>query len=684
MLSSLRARLIFICVLIVALAMIILSAANIFTVRSDTLEAISSQTQQLTESHAANISEWVRSKRVVTGAMKQALKQSDVLPIVAAAQEAGSFDDAYIGYPDKRMLALHPMPAGYDPTVRPWYKQAVEAGKPVLTAPYVDATTGKLVVTFAEPVGDKSNLQAVLGSDVQLDNVVRTVAGIKPTPSSFAFIVGKDGIIITHPNKELALKPVSSLDQTLSAQSLAGMKQGGSATIGGSRYLLFTQPIANTDWSLVVALDYREATRAIGALMTLSTVLAVLAIVASAILLSYTITRLLRRLGVVRNAMEEIASGDGDLTRRLDTSGKDELAQISRAFNHFADKISRTLLDIRRASESVKVSSSEIASGNMDLSARTEQQAGSLEETASAMEELTSTVKQNADNARQANQLAVSASDVAVHGGQVVGQVVQTMSSINESSRKIVDIISVIDGIAFQTNILALNAAVEAARAGEQGRGFAVVASEVRSLAQRSATAAKEIKDLIDDSVQKVETGSQLVAQAGSTMDEVVSSVRRVTDIVGEISAASQEQSSGITEVGNAVNLMDEATQQNAALVEQAAAAAKSLQEQAAHLAAVVAGFKLDESGAARPMTPPPAPPAAAAAPSARSAAVNVTPKPPALKAKPAAKPALAAQAAATPAPASAPALAAKPAAATKAPAKAAPKSSGGDDWEEF
>ncbi|MDR6397214.1 methyl-accepting chemotaxis protein [Herbaspirillum seropedicae] len=684
MLSSLRARLIFICVLIVALAMIILSAANIFTVRSDTLEAISSQTQQLTESHAANISEWVRSKRVVTGAMKQALKQSDVLPIVAAAQEAGSFDDAYIGYPDKRMLALHPMPAGYDPTARPWYKQAVEAGKPVLTAPYVDATTGKLVVTFAEPVGDKSNLQAVLGSDVQLDNVVRTVAGIKPTPSSFAFIVGKDGVIITHPNKELALKPVSSLDQTLSAQSLAGMKQGGSATIGGTRYLLFTQPIANTDWSLVVALDYREATHAIGALMTLSTVLAVLAIVASAILLSYTITRLLRRLGVVRNAMEEIASGDGDLTRRLDTSGKDELAQISRAFNHFADKISRTLLDIRRASESVKVSSSEIASGNMDLSARTEQQAGSLEETASAMEELTSTVKQNADNARQANQLAVSASDVAVHGGQVVGQVVATMSSINESSRKIVDIISVIDGIAFQTNILALNAAVEAARAGEQGRGFAVVASEVRSLAQRSATAAKEIKGLIDDSVQKVETGSQLVAQAGSTMEEVVSSVRRVTDIVGEISAASQEQSSGITEVGNAVNQMDEATQQNAALVEQAAAAAKSLQEQAAHLAAVVAGFKLDESGAAHPMSPPPAPAAAPAAPPARSAAVNVTPKPAALKAKPAAKPALAAQAAAAPAPASAPALAAKPPAAPKAPAKTAPKSSGGDDWEEF
>ncbi|WP_017451586.1 methyl-accepting chemotaxis protein [Herbaspirillum rubrisubalbicans] len=679
MLSSLRARLIVLCVLIVAIAMIVLSAANITTVRSDTLAAISTQTQQLTESHAANISEWVRSKRVATGAMKQALKQSDVLPIVAAAQEAGSFDDAYIGYPDKRMLALHPMPPGYDPTARPWYKQAVEAGKSVLTAPYVDATTGKLVVSFAEPVMDKGSLQAVLGSDVQLDNVVRNVAGIKPTPSSFAFIVGKDGLIITHPNKELALKPVSALDPSLSAQSLAGMKQGGSATIGGVSYLLFTQPIANTDWSLVVALDYREATQAIGVLMTLSVVLALVAIVAAAVLLSYTITRLLRRLGVVRDAMEDIASGDGDLTRRLDTSGKDELAQISRAFNHFADKISRTLLDIRRASESVKVSSSEIASGNMDLSARTEQQAGSLEETASAMEELTSTVKQNADNARQANQLAVSASDVAVHGGTVVGQVVSTMSSINESSRKIVDIISVIDGIAFQTNILALNAAVEAARAGEQGRGFAVVASEVRSLAQRSATAAKEIKQLIDDSVQKVETGSQLVAQAGSTMDEVVSSVKRVTDIVGEISSASQEQSVGISEVGNAVTLMDEATQQNAALVEQAAAAAKSLQEQAAHLAEVVAGFKLDESAHAAPRAasvPPPSPaasPSSAAqpVPAARSAPINVTPKPVPLKAK-------------TP---NRPALPAEPAASKSEPkptTKAAPKSSGGDDWEEF
>ncbi|MBO9538414.1 methyl-accepting chemotaxis protein [Herbaspirillum sp.] len=668
MLSSLRARLIVICVLIVAAAMIILSAANIFTVRRDTLEALQAQTAQLTGSNAANIADWVRSKRTITASMKQALKQSDVLPIVAAAMEAGSFDDAYIGYPDKRMLSLHPMPPGYDPTARPWYQAAANAGKPVLTAPYVDATTGKLVVTFAEPVGGKDNLQAVVGSDVQLDNVVRNVAGIKPTPGSFAFIVGKDGVIVTHPNKELALKPVSALDQNLSAQSLASMHQGGEAVIGGTRYLLFVQPIEGTDWSLAVALDYAEATHSIRSLMTLSAVLAVLAIVVAAVLLTLTITALLRRLGVVRDAMEDIASGEGDLTRRLDTQGRDELSQISSAFNSFADKISKTLLEIRRASESVKTSSSEIATGNLDLSGRTEQQAGSLEETASAMEELTSTVKQNADNARQANQLAVSASEVAVQGGQVVGQVVDTMSSINESSRKIVDIISVIDGIAFQTNILALNAAVEAARAGEQGRGFAVVASEVRSLAQRSATAAKEIKGLIDDSVQKVEAGSELVQQAGSTMTEVVASVRRVTDIVGEISAASQEQSSGIAEIGRAVTQMDEATQQNAALVEQAAAAAQSLQEQAAHLADVVAGFKLDDSEprhAAAPLPRPAAPVHAAAAPALAPAAK---------------KPAVAKPAAALPATAKAPAP--KPAPAPAAVSK--PKSDDGGDWEEF
>ncbi|ASU38345.1 methyl-accepting chemotaxis protein [Herbaspirillum sp. meg3] len=304
----------------------------------------------------------------------------------------------------------------------------------------------------------------------------------------------------------------------------------------------------------------------------------------------------------------------GDLTADIHPASKDETGQLMTSLKAMNDSLFKIVSQVRQGTDTIATASNEIAVGNLDLSSRTEQQASSLEETASSMEELTSTVKQNADNARQANQLAVSASEVAIQGGSVVEQVVSTMGSINDSSKKIVDIISVIDGIAFQTNILALNAAVEAARAGEQGRGFAVVASEVRSLAQRSASAAKEIKALIDDSVEKVDTGSKLVAQAGSTMSEVVSSVKRVTDIVGEISAASQEQSTGIGEVNQAITQMDEVTQQNAALVEEAAAAAQSLQDQAAKLAEVVSVFKLDSThvkaspavkpAASRPMTP--------------------------------------------------------------------------------
>jgi len=324
---------------------------------------------------------------------------------------------------------------------------------------------------------------------------------------------------------------------------------------------------------------------------------------------------------------------DGDLTADIHPASKDETGQLMTSLKAMNDSLFKIVSQVRQGTDTIATASNEIAVGNLDLSSRTEQQASSLEETASSMEELTSTVKQNADNARQANQLAVSASEVAIQGGSVVEQVVSTMGSINDSSKKIVDIISVIDGIAFQTNILALNAAVEAARAGEQGRGFAVVASEVRSLAQRSASAAKEIKALIDDSVEKVDTGSKLVAQAGSTMSEVVSSVKRVTDIVGEISAASQEQSTGIGEVNQAITQMDEVTQQNAALVEEAAAAAQSLQDQAAKLAEVVSVFKLDSthvkaSPAVKPAASRPMTPAVKAIQPARLAASAVAPAP--------------------------------------------------------
>ena len=380
----------------------------------------------------------------------------------------------------------------------------------------------------------------------------------------------------------------------------------------------------------------------------------------SGIFIAWWLTRSITRpIGEAVDVAQRVAAGD--LTARITVTNTDEAGQLLSALKQMNDSLVKVVGNVRQASDSIATGSSQIASGNQDLSQRTEQQASALEETAASMEELGSTVRQNADNAKQANQLALGASTVAVKGGQVVSQVVETMKGINDSSKKIADIISVIDGIAFQTNILALNAAVEAARAGEQGRGFAVVASEVRSLAQRSAEAAKEIKSLISASVERVEQGTTLVDQAGVTMTEIVTAIKRVTDIMGEISSASVEQSAGVAQVGEAVTQMDQATQQNAALVEESAAAAESLKQQAQQMVQAVAVFKLSAGDM---------PSAAAAAYRPAAAARSVAAKPAAPverrgpnRAKNVVRPAFKAPAAAS---------------------VAAPAKTGTDDWESF
>jgi methyl-accepting chemotaxis protein len=392
--------------------------------------------------------------------------------------------------------------------------------------------------------------------------------------------------------------------------------------------------------------------------------------VAMGVAAATVITRgLLKQLGAEPGYTSKIATSiaEGDLSIAIDTKSSDRgslLTEMKQMRNSLVDIVSQ----VRRGTQTITTASREIAAGNIDLSSRTELQASSLEKTASAMEELTSTVKQNADNAREANQLAATASDVARKGGEVVSQVVGTMGEINSSASKIADIIGVIDGIAFQTNILALNAAVEAARAGEQGRGFAVVASEVRNLAQRSAAAAKEIKTLIGDSVEKIGRGSKLVGQAGVTMDEVVDSVKRVTNIMSEIANASAEQSAGIEQVNLSIIEMDGMTQQNAALVEQAAAAFQSLQDQAAELQRVVSIFKLEgeEAGAA-------AAPAASTAVATRAVVVRPAARQPLKKPAAARKPAAKADEASAPEPGSASSTSKKVAAAAAS-----------DDWEEF
>ena len=362
-----------------------------------------------------------------------------------------------------------------------------------------------------------------------------------------------------------------------------------------SRLMVIQRDILGTDGKVIGKVKVGFETSALDQMLRNSIIIVLVSLAAVMGLLGLGLVFIVRTVArPVKNAIEiaRVVTG-GDLTQRIEVNASGEVGLLLQALKEMNESLAGIVGEVRGTTESITTASQEIAQGNSDLSQRTEQQASSLEETASSMEELTSTVKQNTENARHANQLAANASEIAVKGGQVVNDVVKTMASISTSSKKIGDIISVIEGIAFQTNILALNAAVEAARAGEQGRGFAVVAAEVRNLAQRSATAAKEIKALIDDSVDKVDAGTRQVDEAGATMNEIVAAVKRVTDIMAEIAAASDEQSTGIEEVNQAITQMDEVTQQNAALVEEAAAAAESMQGQSEALKQAVSFFKL-------------------------------------------------------------------------------------------
>ncbi|MCO5396629.1 methyl-accepting chemotaxis protein [Ralstonia soli] len=601
MLTSIRTRILVACVAIVISALVMAGGLNYLVTRSYNEESIRQNLRSVARGHIGGIDDWIAARTQMIVALEDVALSTDPIPIFKTVAKAGGFDNVFVGYPDKSAKFADPagFPPDYDPTVRPWYKQAADARRPVVTQPFVGATTGgALVVMFAVPIIRDGVLKGVVGGSVSMDTVKANIKAIRPTPASFGFLVNSSGKIVVHPVDKLALKPATDVSVALTANTLSALANAlvpPEVEIDGATKLLFRQEIKGTDWGLVIALDKSDAMAGMRSLV-LSSIGGLIAVAVVAALIVGAITsRAFRRLSTIRDAMDDIGSGDGDLTKRLSCDGEDEIAHIARSFNSFADKLTVVLKQIRSGSDSVRSAAQEIAAGNADLSSRTEEQASSLEQTAASMEELTSIVRQNADNARQTSGLALSASSVAARGGEVIGQVVQTMEGINKSSQRIADITGVIESIAFQTNILALNAAVEAARAGEQGRGFAVVASEVRNLAQRSAGAAKEINALIQDSVDRVTNGSALVDSAGATMADVVAAVKRVSDIMVEISAASDEQSAGIEQVNQAVNQMDQVTQQNAALVEEAAAAAESLTEQAKQLNEAVGAFRLSD-----------------------------------------------------------------------------------------
>ena len=491
-------------------------------------------------------------------------------------------------------------------------------------ASYIGLATlfGKQYITQYDPIKDAGGRVIgvlFIGLDISKNMAMlkEKIKAIKIGDTGYIYVVnaapGKSlGTALVHPAKEGEnLIDSKSSDDRLFVKEMLEAKEGSmaynwadSASATPREKMVEFHTFKAWNWLIVGGTYTEEITREAGQLRNRYAALGLVSLALFAVILFLLVrANVTRPLARAEEAARRIAKGELDV--QLDIHNKDEIGLVLRALNGISNNLSGVVGQVRMGAEQIATASNEIAAGNLDLSSRTEEQASSLEETAASMEQLSSAVRQNADNAAQANQMALAASGIAAKGGEVVAQVVDTMGSINQSSRKIVDIISVIDGIAFQTNILALNAAVEAARAGEQGRGFAVVAQEVRNLAQRSATAAKEIKALIDDSVSKVDIGSKQVEQAGSTMQEVVVSVRRVTDIMAEISTASEEQRAGIGQVHEAIAQMDQVTQQNAALVEEAAAAAHALQDQAADLEQVVRIFKLGDGRGAKALAAP-------------------------------------------------------------------------------
>lgn len=594
MFRSIRARIIAATTGCLVVALLLNSIINFQVTRQDNQQSQRDILTSTSASHNMAIADWVNNKMTVITSAQPVALSDDPVPVFKQLALAGGFTNVYVGYASKTAKFSDPtgVPADYDPTLRPWYQQAVSADGPVVTAPYVDAGTGKLVVTFAVPVKEQGALKAVVAGDVAMDSVVANVRGIHPTPASSGLLLDSNGTVIAGSDPALTLKPFT---ETIKGTDFATLKSGNlvDGTFNGREKTFLATAVPGTHWLLVVALDNGDATAGMRSLLKASALsLAILALLSGA-LMHLLIARLLKRLSGIRDAMNSIANGTNDLSQRLPDKGGDEVAQIAQAFNAFSDKLSVVMVQLRDASASVKNAAHEIAAGNQDLSGRTEQAASSLRETASAVEEITASVTQSNESAAEANEQASKASAAASRGGDVVAQAISTMQSIELASAKIGDITSVIDGIAFQTNILALNASVEAARAGEQGRGFAVVAGEVRNLASRSAQAAKEIKSLIDSTTESVATGSRFVHLAGDSMDEIRASVGSVSGIMREISIATREQMKGIHEINHAVTHLDRMVQQNAELVVQSAAAASALQSQAGDLAETAGHFRI-------------------------------------------------------------------------------------------
>ncbi|VVE57139.1 methyl-accepting chemotaxis protein [Pandoraea anhela] len=598
MIATLKGRVLTVALLVTAVSLVSVAAVILATTQRGANAALNSDLEQLALANASQISSWAASKQRVVQSLVPAIASDSLPTALSAAATAGDFDDVYVGYSDKRAIFYQQRTraADYDPTKRGWYKGAAADQKPFISLPYVGAGSKKLTVTFTVPIIQSGAVSAVAAADVLMESVQTTLAAIKPTPSSLAFLVSADGTVVAHPDASAVLKPVGDVFSGLSLEHLAQASQAGASerlAIGGRDEFILAHRVEGTPWQLVILVDANEALGAIIAARHVALAMVVVALLIAAVVLSMLVSRSMRSLDRVRDAMESIASGNADLTKRLDVNGGREIEQISQSFNRFVEAIAEVLRRVKASSEQVMSGSTQLAGANQDLSARTERQAAALEQTSASAQTLASTVSQNSERTAEAAKLAMASIASASRSRETVLRISDTMGEISQLASRISAISSSVNGIASQTNILALNAAVESARAGAAGRGFAVVASEVRQLAQRTAESAREISVLAKDAQSRVGSASELVGTGVTASADIAQSADRLSKILDSLAGAGSEQAIGLEEVRQALLDLDDVTQQNAALVEEASSATDALASQSVELAKTVETFSL-------------------------------------------------------------------------------------------